>query len=118
MLQHVSLEVRAGDVEACVAFWALLGFRAVPAPGGLRGSATWLQRGPTHIHLLHTDTPVAPPRGHCAVVAEDYDATLRALREAGFVPEAGQELWGAARCFMRDPAGHRVEVMSAPPPTG
>jgi catechol 2,3-dioxygenase-like lactoylglutathione lyase family enzyme len=59
---------------------------------------------------------VAPPAGHAAVVAPDYDEVLDALRRAGFDPEPRREHWGAPRCFVRDPAGHRVEIMSAPPP--
>jgi catechol 2,3-dioxygenase-like lactoylglutathione lyase family enzyme len=42
--------------------------------------------------------------------------TLEALRRAGFEPEPRREHWGAPRCFVRDPAGHRVEIMAAPPP--
>ena len=55
--------------------------------------------------------------GHAAVVAPDYERVLGELREAGFDPEPRREHWGAPRCFVRDPAGHRIEVMMAPPPT-
>lgn len=115
MLQHVSLEIRAADAEGCAAFWELLGFERVEPPATLADRTTWLQRSGSQIHLLHTDEPVAPPQGHAAVVAPDYEPTLAALREAGFEPEPRPEHWGAPRCFVRDPAGHRVEVMAAPP---
>jgi catechol 2,3-dioxygenase-like lactoylglutathione lyase family enzyme len=115
MLQHVSMEVRPADVEACLAFWALLGFMRVPPPGTLAERSTWVQHGRTQIHLLHADTPVVPPEGHCAVVVEDYDATCAALREAGFHPEPRPQHWGSPRAFVRDPVGHRVEVMARPP---
>jgi hypothetical protein len=37
------------------------------------------------------------------------------LREHGFDPLEGSNAWNAPRWFVTDPAGHRVEVMSAPP---
>ncbi len=119
-LQHVSLETRPGDVEAEVGFWALLGFARVEPPGTLGDKATWVQRGPAQIHLLHADDPVVPPQGHVAVVAPDgdagFDATVAALEAAGFAVEPRERHWGAARSFVRSPGGHRVEVMAAPPP--
>jgi catechol 2,3-dioxygenase-like lactoylglutathione lyase family enzyme len=115
-LQHVTLETRRADVDGELAFWALLGFDEVQPPEGLRGTATWVARDGTQIHLIHADDPVVMPRGHAAVVAADYDATVARLRDAGFEVEPTVEHWGAARGFVRSPAGHRVEVMAAPPP--
>jgi catechol 2,3-dioxygenase-like lactoylglutathione lyase family enzyme len=116
MLQHVSLEVRRDQVDGCVAFWELLGFARVEPPPTLRERAAWVERERTQIHLMHVDDPAVPPAGHAAVVAADYESTLEALRLAGFEPEPRSEHWGAPRSFVRDPAGHRVEIMSAPPP--
>jgi catechol 2,3-dioxygenase-like lactoylglutathione lyase family enzyme len=115
-LQHTSLEVRRADVDAELRFWALVGFDHVDTPSGLESRATWVARDGTHIHLLHADDPTVMPRGHVAVLADDYDATVRRLRDAGFDVEPDEEFWGAARAFVRTPAGHRVEVMAAPPP--
>jgi catechol 2,3-dioxygenase-like lactoylglutathione lyase family enzyme len=117
MLQHVSLEVRPEQVGECVAFWRLLGFEPVDPPPTLRDRAAWLESGQTQVHLMHVDDPVAPPQGHAAVVAPDYERVLDELRRAGFEPEPRREHWGAPRCFVRDPVGHRVEVMAAPPPS-
>ncbi|HEX2103415.1 MAG TPA: VOC family protein [Solirubrobacteraceae bacterium] len=115
-LNHVTLETRREDVEAEVAFWALLGFEQVQPPPGLRDRAAWVARDGTQIHLVYEDDPVVMPRGHPAVVAADYDAAVGRLRDAGFDVRPTEEHWGAARAFVRTPAGHRVEVMSAPPP--
>src|SRR3954471_12600773 len=57
-LQHVSLEVRPGDVDAELAFWALLAFTPVEPPGSLGERSAWVQRGATQIHLLLDDEPV------------------------------------------------------------
>jgi catechol 2,3-dioxygenase-like lactoylglutathione lyase family enzyme len=116
VLQHVALEVRPEEVEACVGFWRLLGFAPVPVPDTLAGTTTWVQRGSGQVHLLHTASPVTPPQGHCAVVVEDYEEAVRELERAGYQCDARFEHWGAPRSFVRDPAGHRVEFMAAPPP--
>jgi catechol 2,3-dioxygenase-like lactoylglutathione lyase family enzyme len=116
-LQHVSLETREADVEAEVAFWALLGFDRVEPPGTLASRAAWVQAaGGTQIHLLYASDPVAMPEGHVAVVAPPpFDDTIAALTAAGHAPEPRERHWGAARSYVRSPAGHLVEVMASPP---
>ena len=115
-LQHVSLEVRPDDVPGEQRFWALLGFEPVEPPGTLGERSAWVQRDGTQIHLLFAEAPVVPPSGHAAVVAEDFEAALTSLRDAGLNPEERTRHWGAGRAFVRSPAGHVVEVMAAPPP--
>ena len=115
MLQHVTLEVRPGEVRACVAFWALAGFEEITPPPALRDQFTWVQRSGTQIHLVTTGAPAVAERGHVAVVADDYAATVQRLADAGFAPQAGLRAWDADRVFVRDPAGHRIEIMEAPP---
>ena len=116
MIHHVALEVVEAEADQDVAFWALLGFEEVDPPGSLRAKSRWVERRGTQIHLLFAEqAPVAAPEGHVAVVAEDYDLTIGRLRHAGFDVEAHREHWGAPRSFVTSPAGHRVELMAAPP---
>jgi catechol 2,3-dioxygenase-like lactoylglutathione lyase family enzyme len=115
MLQHVTLEVREEDVRPCVAFWALVGFEEMTPPAALAGEFTWVHRAGTQIHLVPVAAPAVAQRGHVAVIADDYAATVRRLDEAGFAPQPGKRAWDADRVFVRDPAGHRVEIMEAPP---
>ena len=115
-IHHAALETRREDAEACVAFYALLGFARVEPPPALRDRATWVERDGRQIHLQFADDPVVPPRGHVAVVEPDYEAAFARLRDAGFDPEPREEHWGSPRCFVRDPVGHVVEVMAFPPP--
>lgn len=115
MLQHVTIEVSADQVEACVRFYALLGFGQVEPPASLAGRATWVEREGTQVHLMTVDDPVVPPSGHHAVLVADYDATLTALRGSGYEPDPRQEHWGSPRSFVRNPAGHRVELMASAP---
>ena len=115
VIQHVAVEVVRERAEACAEFWALLGFHRVEPPPTLAERATWVERDGIQVHLLYVDEPVVPPEGHIAVVVDDYERSFAALRDAGHAPEPRTEHWGAPRCFVRDPAGHRVEVMAAPP---
>ena len=115
MIQHVALELRKADVEACLRFWALLGFDQVDAPPTLAARSTWVEAGGTQVHLLHAEAPHVSPAGHVAVVAADHAATLDALREAGFEPQPRAQHWGSPRAFVRCPAGHLVEVMAFAP---
>ncbi len=115
MLQHVTLEVRHAQVRSCVAFWELLGFNEMEPPPLLRDRFTWVERQGTQIHLVPVEDPIAAREGHVAVIADDYEAALERLTDAGFELRAGTDAWDAPRMFVRDPAGHRVEVMSKPP---
>ena len=111
----MTVELPRELVDACADFWSLLGFERVEPPPSLAGRAVWMERAGTQVHLMHVDEPVVPPQGHAAVLVEDYDAAFAALREAGHDPEPRTEHWGTPRCFVRDPAGHRVEVMAGSP---
>jgi catechol 2,3-dioxygenase-like lactoylglutathione lyase family enzyme len=115
MIQHAAIEVRREDVDSCLHFWWLLGFERVAAPDTLAERSAWVQAGGTQVHLLFADEPAVPREGHVAVVVGDYDATLAALRQAGFEPDPRTEHWGSPRAFVRCPAGHRVEVMAFAP---
>ncbi len=117
-LHHVSLEVPAEEVEATVEFFAILGFRRLPAPEQIAEYVTWMENGPNQIHLIHTPEGAVPLLGHAAIVAPDLDATVAALAEAGFQFEESHPLWGERRGFVVGPAGHRVELMAAPPRPG
>lgn len=117
-LHHVAIEAAPDDRDALVAFFGLLGFQEVGLPDGMQGKTRWLERDGRQIHLLFVEQSTAPPLGHLAVVAGDYDAALARLRAAGFEPEPSTEYWGSPRCFVLAPGGHRVEVMAFPPGGG
>lgn len=116
MLQHVTIEVRAEDTEAAVAFWGLLGFEPVEPPASLRERALWVERAGTQVHLLYTEQPVVPPLGHAAVLVEDLEATVAALAAAGHEVGERPRHWGSPRALAIAPGGHRVELMESAPP--
>lgn len=115
MLHHVALEVDPLSVSEEITFWTAVGFHEVPVPEALGGGYAWFEGGGTQIHLMHTDDPVVPARGHVAVVAPDFDATVDRLRAASFEVRPGRELWGEKRAKAVSPAGHKVELMAASP---
>lgn len=114
MLHHVGIEVRPADVARAAELFELLGFARVEPPPSL-AEFTWLEREGTQVHLMPGEQPVVPTRGHLAVVAPDFEATVARLREHGFEVEPRGEHWGAARAHAIAPGGHRVELMASPP---
>jgi catechol 2,3-dioxygenase-like lactoylglutathione lyase family enzyme len=117
-LQHVTIEVKPADLEACIEFFELLGYRRFDPPESLRDVATWVVRDGTHVHFLHMDEPTVPPLAHAAFTVDDWEATVAAIRDAGHEVHEADRAWGAGRAFARMPTGHLVEVMEFPPPGG
>jgi hypothetical protein len=99
MLHHVSLELPAAQADRFAQKLSVL----------------WYEREHTQIHLILTDGATVPLLGHAALVADDFDADVAALCDAGFSVEDARELWGEPRTFLLAPGGHRIELMAAPP---
>jgi catechol 2,3-dioxygenase-like lactoylglutathione lyase family enzyme len=116
VLHHVSLEIHPDHAERSLEFFELLGFEEVRAPEQIAEYVTWVEREGTQVHFILTPEPTTPSLGHPAFAAPDFDATVGALRDAGFEVENADELWGEPRAFASLPGGQRVEVMAAPPP--
>lgn len=114
MIHHVAIDVPAAELEAAVAFWALLGYDEVPA---LSGGWRWVERAGTQIHLRPAEH-AAGGGWHVAVVVDDHAGAVRALEQAGFTVQAGAEHWGAPRAKTTAPGGATVELMAAPQPPG
>lgn len=114
MLHHVGIEVAPAEIERTVELWQLLGFELVEPPASL-AEFTWLEREGTQVHLMPTESPTVPPRGHTAVVVTDFERTFATLLEHGFDAERRREHWGVPRAVTISPSGHRIELMQAPP---
>ena len=114
MLHHVGIEVTPRDIERSIEFWQALGFEQVEPPATL-SEYIWLEGGGTQIHLMPTDEPIVPARGHTAIVARDFERDVAALRDLGFEVELRREHWGSPRALAIAPGGHRIELMVAPP---
>jgi catechol 2,3-dioxygenase-like lactoylglutathione lyase family enzyme len=116
VIHHVSIPVKSAVLAPCEAFYGVLGFTPVDPPPGVRDRARWLQKGGNQVHLvLDEDAQPLPGPAHLAIVVEDYDAAVARLGELGAEVEPRQQHWGSPRAYVRDPAGHRVEIMAGPP---
>ena len=111
-LQHVSVAVPHERVEECAQWYAdVLGMERIPNLAGL----AWLRFGDgDHLHLL--DDEPNPTSAHLALQVDDLPGTLERVRAAGCSTNQGDDLWGAERWFIRDPAGNLVELFETPPP--
>lgn len=114
MIQHVTREIRASELEPCISFYGLLGFESVPVPAGIADRAVWLERSGTQIHLMPADD-ASPSTGHVGVVVERYEETVERLRQQGHEVQPRREHWGSPRAYARDPSGNLVELMAWPP---
>lgn len=115
MLHHVALEISPDQVADDSRFWSLAGFEQVDVPEALGSGFTWFEKAGTQIHLMEVDAPVIPARGHVAIVARDFEETLKRLAEGGFEAEERRQLWGQRRVKLASPSGHQVELMAAAP---
>ena len=114
MIQHVTRQIAPSQLEACVDFYAMLGFQQVPVPAGIAGRALWLERHRTQIHLMPVEG-VLPAPGHVGVVVADYEVTVAKLRDAGHEVQPRREHWGSPRSYVHDPFGNLVELMAWAP---
>jgi catechol 2,3-dioxygenase-like lactoylglutathione lyase family enzyme len=122
MIHHVNFQVPRALAEECATFYELLGFRRAMPPLALTDRSLWLSRAGTQIHLEFAsregeEVAVAGDSGpgHIAIVVPSFAETLVALREAGVTIEPRGKHWNSPRCFVRDPAGNRLELMESEP---
>ena len=119
MIQHVTHAIEGAQLDPCIAFYELLGFRKVEPPAGIAGRASWLESTepgstPSQVHLMYAEEG-RPGGGHVALVCRDYDETLARLRAAGHAIDPRREHWGSPRAYVHDPAGNLIELMAFAP---
>ena len=79
---------------------------------GLPGDGARLEL--THNHDRDEPYEIGTGYGHVAITADDLDATLGRLAEAGIEPERPPYTvreGGSRICFVRDPDGYRIELI-------
>ena len=117
MLQHVTLEVSAADVDRFAELLGAIGFEQSPTPATLGDGYRWFEHAGTQVHLALCDDPTAPTIGHAAFVVNPLGPAVDRLTELGFEVSERRPHWGSARVTVAAPAGHRVELMEAAPPS-
>ena len=114
---------RIGDIDRSVRFYEALGFtehgrmpirdEAINVFMNIPGDGDMPKLELTYNHGVDS-YELGTGYNHIAVTADDLDATLAALAEAGIEPEKPPYTvtdGGSRICFVRDPDGYRVELI-------
>lgn len=106
------------ELETDVLAWyeRTLGLERIPKPEGARPSGAWFRAGAHELHV--SIDPHNPPKtAHFALVVDDFDAAVTALRDQGCHIEQATAIPGRHRCFTRDPAGNGIEIIAFDEPS-
>ena len=111
-IQHVTITVPdAGLLPAVEAFYNTLGGTSQKRPPQLEADTPgrWLGFESTQVHLV-LGSPVAEPAHFALDLGDSFDAVLARLADQEVEIREARKLWGARRCFVKDPAGNLVEL--------
>jgi catechol 2,3-dioxygenase-like lactoylglutathione lyase family enzyme len=114
---HVQLACPRGGEPDGVAFYVgVLGLRQLPKPEPLasRGGC-WFAGDGFELHLGVEDDFRPARKAHPALLVADLDALVAALDGAGHPVRWDDELPDVRRCYVDDPFGNRIELVSARP---
>lgn len=113
-LHHVQIAVPAGSEPALRKFYGnLLGMTEVPKPATLAGrGGVWFRSGDAEVHL-GVEADFRPARkAHPALLVADLDGVLARLAAAGHAGRPDDLLPGFRRCYVEDPCGNRLELLT------
>jgi len=113
-LHHVQIAVPAGSEPALRDFYGgVLGMTEVAKPSALAArGGVWFRSGTAELHLgVEADFRPAQ-KAHPALVVDDLDAVATRLAEAGRGLRPDNLLPGYRRCYVDDPCGNRLELLS------
>ena len=110
-LDHVNVSVPEELEDEAAAWYAgVLGLQAATKPEGTRSKGRWFELGNAQLHISVEEHN--PPHGaHFCLLVEDLDSLVDRLRSVGNHVEQARPITGRHRCFTRDPAGNRIELM-------
>jgi catechol 2,3-dioxygenase-like lactoylglutathione lyase family enzyme len=114
-LDHVQLAAPRGCEEAARRFFGdLLGLEELEKPEPLRSrGGVWFRCGAQELHV-GVEEPFAPAaKAHPAFRVDGYDELLARLAEAGIETRPDDAIAGVRRCYVADPWGNRLELLSA-----
>jgi catechol 2,3-dioxygenase-like lactoylglutathione lyase family enzyme len=77
---------------------------------GWRGG-TWFTAGNQELHVS-VDAHNPPKDAHFGLVVDDLNAVIETLRSHNCHIEQAAAIPGRHRCYTRDPAGNRIELLS------
>ena len=112
-LDHIQLAMPPGAEARARQFYGdILGMSETvkPARLALRGGC-WFQAGAVALHLGVEADFRSARKAHPALVVRGLAALRKRLEAAGCVVTDDEPLEGAARAFVDDPFGNRIELM-------
>ena len=113
-VHHVQLAGSAGSEPALRRFYGgMLGMAEIPKPAALAArGGMWLRSGRAELHV-GVDADFRPARkAHPALLVDDLDAIVTRLAEAGHSVRPDELLPGYRRCYLDDPCGNRLELLT------
>ena len=113
-IDHVQLAMPPGGQYAARGFYAgLLGLNEVPKPAELAGrGGCWFEAGQLRLHLGVEPDFRPAKKAHPALRVSGFSKLIDALREAGCAVSDEDRFEGAARVYVDDPFGNRIELIS------
>ena len=111
-VDHVTVTA-PDDLEQETLDWyeTCLGLVPVDKPRGELERGGWFVAGTQEIHVS-IDDHNPHHAASFALVVSDFDEIVSRLRSAGMHIEQALPIPGRKRCFTRDPAGNRIELMA------
>jgi catechol 2,3-dioxygenase-like lactoylglutathione lyase family enzyme len=116
-VQHVTITVLdEGLLPEVERFYNRLGGIAQRRPPKLEADTPgrWLGFENTQLHLV-IGAPVAEPAHFALDLGEQFDSVIAGLADQQVEVREARDLWGARRCFVKDPAGNLVELFERAP---
>lgn len=107
-VHHVSINV--SDVDASVAFYtSAIGGTVRDDRPDFRFGGAWIDLGTTQVHLIQAAVPQNLGQ-HFAVLYDDLDAVVAALRLQGIEVADPSPVGANRQTFVHDPDGNMVEL--------
>ena len=113
-IDHVQLAMPPGGEDAARGFYRdLLGMieEAKPAERAARGGC-WFRSGAVRVHLGVEANFRAAQKAHPALRVEGFEALISMLRDGGCTVREDGPFEGAARVYVDDPFGNRIELIA------
>lgn len=111
-LDHVNVTTPAELADEVVAWYRdVLELRPAAKPEGTRSAGAWFAAGAGQVHVS-VDPHNPPKTAHYALEVDGFAAVVERLRAAGCHVEQATTIPGRRRCYTRDPAGNRIEILA------
>jgi catechol 2,3-dioxygenase-like lactoylglutathione lyase family enzyme len=111
-LDHVQITAPEELIDEVLEYYRdCLRLEPLEKPEGARPEGGWFRIGEGQLHVS-VDPHNPSKAAHFGIVVDDFVEVVDRLRECGVHIEQAEQIPGRRRCYTRDPAGNRIEIMS------